>query len=166
MRSFYEGSGLDPVEALLAIEDIRQLKSRYFQAVDGKDWDAIVEIFTEDALIDFTGEARHHIGHHGVVEAEASASESSPVTGGREAARGIRSAVRDLVTVHHGHDPQIELTGRDTARGRWSMYDRLDYGFEVMHGYGHYDEAYRREAGRWRISSLTLTRVHVVWASV
>jgi hypothetical protein len=164
VRSFFEDAELGPVEALLAIEEIRQLKSRYFQAVDEKDWDSIAEVFTEDATIDFSGESRHHIGHHGFAEADAASSEGSPVTGGREAARVIAGAVQDLVTVHHGHDPQITLIGRDAARGRWSMYDRLDYGSEVMHGYGHYHEEYRRQGGRWRIAALTLVRSRVVWA--
>ena len=87
------------------------------------------------------------------------------MTGGREAARVIAGAVRDVVSVHHGHDPQITLTGPDSARGRWSMYDRLEYGPEVMHGYGHYHEEYRLHDGRWRIASLRLTRLRVVWAS-
>jgi hypothetical protein len=156
---------LDPVEALLAIEEIRRLKSRYFQAVDDKDWEAIVDLFTDDAIVDFSGEGRYHIGHHGV-EAEAIAPREWIVTGGREAARVIAGAVQDVVTVHHGHDPQITLTGRDSACARWSMYDRLEFGREVMHGYGHYHEEYRRHNERWRITSLRLTRLRVVWASV
>lgn len=158
--------GLDPVETLLAIEEIRQLKSRYFQAVDDKDWEAIVEIFTDDAIVDFSGEGRHHVGHHGVV-ADAIVADDWKVIGGRAAARVIAGAVRDIVSVHQGHDPQITLTGRDSARGRWSMYDRLEYdGTEVMHGYGHYHEEYRRVNGCWRISALLLTRLRVVWATV
>ena len=56
-----------PVETLLAIEEIRHLKSRYFQAVDDKDWEVIVDIFTDNAVVDFSGEGRYHVGHHGVV---------------------------------------------------------------------------------------------------
>ena len=140
------------------------MKSRYFQAVDDKDWEAIVDIFTDDAVVDFSGEGRHHVGHHGVV-ADAVVPENWKVTGGREAARVIAGAVRDVVSVHHGHDPQITLTGPGSARGRWSMYDRLEYGPEVMHGYGHYHEEYRLHDGRWRIASLKLTRLRVVWAT-
>jgi hypothetical protein len=164
VRSF-EFGGLEPIEALLAFEEIRQLKSRYFQAVDGKDWNAIAEIFTADAVVDFSGEARHHVGHHGV-RADAIDPEQGRMTGGPATAHGIASAVSGLVTVHHGHDPQITLTGPDSARGRWSMYDCLQYADEVMEGWGHYDEEYRREHGRWRISRLTLTRSRVVWTPV
>jgi hypothetical protein len=30
-----------------------------------------------------------------------------------------------------------------------------------MHGYGHYHETYEKTDGRWRISSLKLTRLRV-----
>ena len=76
----------------------------------------------------------------------------------------IAGAVQNVVTVHHGHDPQITLTGSDSAHARWSMYDRLEFGSEVMHGYGHYHDEYRLQEGRWRITSLRLTRLRVVWA--
>ena len=38
----------DPVQELLDIEAIKQLKARYFRLLDAKDWEAFVEIFTED----------------------------------------------------------------------------------------------------------------------
>jgi hypothetical protein len=47
-----------------------------------------------------------------------------------------------------------------------SLYDRLEYAAEVMHGYGHYDEEYRFVDGQWRFSALTLTRLRVVWESM
>jgi hypothetical protein len=43
------------------------------------------------------------------------------------------------------------------------MYDCLDYGEEVFHGYGYYEETYRRDQGRWRIANLKLTRLRTEW---
>lgn len=156
---------LGGVETLLSLEAIRNLKSRYLAAVDEKNWDSIRDVFTADAVIDFSGEGQYHVGHHGVAESDIVPSEWR-VVGGDEAARVIAGAVGGIVSVHHCHDPQLALNSPTTARGRWSLYDRLDYGTEVMHGYGHYHEEYRREEGRWRISSLLLTRLRVVWAEV
>ncbi|RJG46155.1 nuclear transport factor 2 family protein [Mesorhizobium sp. DCY119] len=156
------GSALDPIARLEAIEEIKLLKSRYFQAVDFKDWHGIVDIFTDDARVDFSGEPQHHVGHHGVTE-DSIDPDSWVVVGGPETAKVIAGAVGEIVAVHQGHDPQIHAHSQDYATGRWSLYDRLEYGNEVMHGFGHYQEEYRRIDGKWRISSLTLTRIKVVW---
>jgi hypothetical protein len=42
----------------------------------------------------------------------------------------------------------------DTIRGRANVVD-------FIRGYGHYHEAYRKEGGRWLISTLKLTRLRV-----
>lgn len=153
---------LSLVERLVAIEEIKNLKSRYFDAVDMKDWSAIIAIFTEDARVDFGGEGKHHVGHHGVTEADVDP-EAWIVIGGPKTAKVIEGAVGGITSVHHGHDPQIEIHSATRATGRWKLYDRLEYGHEVMHGYGYYDEEYRCEGGVWRISELTLNRLRVVW---
>lgn len=155
---------LDPLARLIAIEDIKVLKSRYFAAVDEKDWPAIVDIFTADARVDFSGECQYHIGHHGVA-AEDINTDDWVVIGGEATADVIAGAVGEIIAVHQGHDPQIEVQSPEFARGRWSLYDRLEYADEVMHGYGHYQEEYRFEDGKWRISVLTLTRLRVAWES-
>ncbi|WP_236638190.1 nuclear transport factor 2 family protein [Mangrovicoccus ximenensis] len=150
------------IARLVAIEDIKLLKARYFTAVDAKDWASIADIFTSDARVDFSGEVQHHVGHHGVTQADAVPGDWV-VVGGRATAKVIEGAVGGIISVHQGHDPQIDIHSEDRATGRWSLYDRLEYGHEVMHGYGHYDEEYRRVGGLWRIASLTLTRLRVVW---
>ncbi|MFJ6095652.1 nuclear transport factor 2 family protein [Williamsia muralis] len=156
-------SDVDPILRILAIEDIRSLKSRYFQAVDEKDWDAIAELFTDDARVDFGGEGKFHVGHHGVT-----ADDIDPATwivqGGRETAGVIAGAVAEVISVHQGHDPRIDVVAPDRAVGRWSLYDRLEYADEVMHGYGHYEEEYVRDGDRWKFSYLKLTRIKVAWA--
>ena len=128
------------------LEDIRQLKARYFRLMDTKDWDGLARVFTPDVVIDMTGEGA---GTTHSVE------EYMPF---------LRQAIGDVVTVHHGHMPEIELTSATTARGVWAMEDKLWWpeGSPVshMHGYGHYHETYERTAEGWRISSMTLTRLH------
>jgi len=151
------------VAALWAVEQIKILKSRYFQAVDEKDYGTVAVLFTADAVVDFSGEPEHHIGHHGVTAGEIDP-DSWRVIGGTEAGRVIATAVRNVVTVHQGHDPQIVITGPTTARGRWTLYDMLEFPDETMHGFGHYLEEYELHDGEWLISSLRLTRLRVAWA--
>lgn len=155
-------AGVDALARLIAIEEIRQLKSRYFAAVDGNDWQAIAGIFTDDARVDFSGECKYHVGHHGVAAEDINPADWI-IIGGEATAKVIEAAVGGITAVHQGHDPQIHIHTSDTASGRWALYDRLEYGTEIMHGYGHYDEEYRRMNGQWKISSLTLTRLRVVW---
>jgi len=68
-----------------------------------------------------------------------------------------------VVTVHHGHMPEITITTETTATGIWSMEDKLIWrDGSRLHGYGHYHETYRKEAdGEWRIATLDLTRLRL-----
>jgi len=132
---------------LLAIESIKQLKARYFRLMDTKQWDRFGEVFTPDAEIDVrqdAGKAGQVRGRERIVEA-------------------IRNAVHAAQTVHHGHMPEIELTGPDTARGTWAMYDYVEFPSDGpragFHGFGHYLETYRHQDGAWRIASMKLTRI-------
>lgn len=154
---------LDLIDVLYIIEEIKQLKSRYFQAVDEKDYTNLAGMFTHDAVVDFSGEPAHHVGHHGVQSSDRDET-SWRVVGGAEASRVIAGAVQDITTVHQGHDPQIIITGTNSAHGRWTLYDRLEFPEETMHGFGHYHETYERQNGEWRFASLLLTRLSVVWS--
>jgi hypothetical protein len=124
------------------IEAIKQLKARYFRMMDTKNWDGMRAVFADDVFIDTTD------------------SGGRVVEGADEFMRGLRSLLADVVTVHHGHMPEIELTSATTATGIWSMEDRLRWpdGRE-LHGAGHYLEEYEKIDGRWRIKKMTLTRL-------
>lgn len=126
------------------VEAIKQLKARYFRTMDTKDWDGMREVFTDDVVVDTSSSGG------GVVE------------GADEFLTFLRGILADVVTVHHGHMPEIELTSPTTARGTWAMEDLLRWpdGTE-MRGYGHYHELYEKVDGRWRIKSTTLTRLRV-----
>ncbi len=123
-------------------EAIKQLKARYFRTMDTKDWDGMRQVFTDDAVIDTTQ------------------SGGNVSSGADEFMDFLRPTLQDVLTVHHGHMPEIELTSATTASGIWSMEDMLRFpdGSE-LHGYGHYHETYTKIDGTWRISSLTLTRL-------
>ena len=43
---------MDTLDKLLWIEEIRQLKSRYFRFMDTKDWGALRTVFCDDATFD------------------------------------------------------------------------------------------------------------------
>jgi hypothetical protein len=125
------------------LEAIRQLKARYFRLIDTKQWDALADVFTED----FEGEFE---GPHPTVQ----------VSGRDQMVASVRRSLADVVTVHHGHMPELELLGEGRARGIWAMVDivKLGAGFT---GYGHYFDEYRKEDDTWRIARSRLTRLYI-----
>jgi hypothetical protein len=129
---------------LIDIEEIKQLKARYFRGLDLKDWALWADVFTPDAHIEADG---------------------YPFDGPDELIAGMKRFLDGVRTVHHGFMPEIIITGPDEATGIWAMRDYLLYpgdgppvGFV---GYGHYHENYARQDGRWRIRRLVLTRIGI-----
>lgn len=134
--------------ALRDLEEIRTLKARYFRHMDERRWDEWALVFTRDARMEVPEAAMEVDGRDAIVAA---------VSGALEGTR----------TVHHGHMPELELTGPDTARGVWAMEDYVEFpagpdGTRVgLRGYGHYHEEYVREDGAWRIARLRLERLRI-----
>ncbi len=46
---------MDKLQKLLDIEDIKNLKHRYFRAIDMADFDLLNNIFTDDITVDYRG---------------------------------------------------------------------------------------------------------------
>ena len=131
------------VNALEEIEEIKKLKARYFRLLDKKLWDEWRDVFTEDAVL-----------RHGP-------NPEDRFDGRDEIVGQLSEILSDAVTVHHGHMPEIELTSETTATGTWSMFDYVQMPEFTLKGYGHYEEEYLKEDGKWRIKNLLLTRLHV-----
>ncbi|POX63502.1 hypothetical protein C3492_10050 [Streptomyces sp. Ru62] len=132
----------DRVQRLEDIEEIHQLKARYFRFVDEKKHDELAALFTPDARIVTDG-----------------ITWKSP----QEFAHTIRDLTGKAPSVHSGAMPEITITGRDTASGIWSMEDLLTFPAgkdapQGHHGYGQYNETYRKVHGKWLIDSVLLTR--------
>jgi len=141
---------MDALYRLEAFEHLRQLKARYFRTVDMKQWDELKTLFTPDATLHFVE----------LTEAP------EPVD---KALRGIQRALKlGVVSVHHGHTPELHLIDETHAAGIWPMDDRLYFPASApnarevftMVGYGYYHETYLRTDEDWRIQSLRLERLH------
>jgi hypothetical protein len=127
------------------IEAIKQLKARYFRLMDTKEWETMRrEVFADDVVVD------------------TSSSGGGVIAGAAPFVAFLREAIGDVVTVHHGHMPEIEIMSATTASGIWAMEDMLRWpnGME-MHGYGHYHETYEKVGDRWCISRSELTRLRM-----
>lgn len=136
-------------QMLWDIEQIKQLKARYFRLLDTKDWDAFADLFTDDC---------EHI---------LPSTPPKPPQPNDEYLAGIRATLGEGTTVHHGHTPEITLLGPREATGIWAMFDYVDVdrgsdGPLLLEGYGHYFETYRKcDDGAWRISSKRNVRLRV-----
>jgi hypothetical protein len=138
----------DPVTRLLAVEEIKQLKARYFRYMDTRRWDDLRSVFARDAHLDTDGFTAD--GRDGIVAF-------------------LQRVLRDARTVHHGHMPEITITSATTARGTWALFDYVEFvsadGSDAaprgLFGYGHYEEDYVVEDQAWRIAVLRLTRLRV-----
>jgi SnoaL-like domain len=153
---------LDALEKLIAVEEIRQLKARYYRCMDTKDWEGLAKVFAPDAVFDLreVNSVRHPLT--GVWD---------PPYGGEEAVyRGhaavlkmIYDAVHHLITVHHGHMSEIEIISPDTARAVWAMEDKIRNApgetHLRMHGTGHYHDTYVKLASGWAIQTTKITRL-------
>jgi deazaflavin-dependent oxidoreductase (nitroreductase family) len=140
-------SGMSAVDALLAIEELKQLKARYFRFVDKKMWACLERLFSPECTFVFES--------------------SLPGVGttGYESASAFVTAVSrrqfDTISVHHGHTPEITLIDDERASGIWVLEDivqRPAGGIPSFRGWGHYHERYTRIDGMWRITATRIER--------
>ena len=130
----------DALQRLADLEEIRQLKARYFRCVDTKDWEGFGGCFTDDV----------HFEAGGVVR-----------DGRSDLVGALSKALATTVTFHQGHTAEITVDAPDTATGVWSFSSIVrrpgDPQSDV--GHGHYHERYARTAYGWRIQSSIVTRI-------
>ncbi len=139
------------------VEQIQQLKARYFRLMDQKRWDEWREVFTEDVTAVY----------HGVPGSSRSDDLTQLKCNGRaNLVATVSGFLSKGISVHHGHMPEIAVTSPTTARGIWAMVDYLRMPQFILKGYGHYEEDYVKENGTWKIKTILLTRLHcdVTWA--
>lgn len=123
---------------------ILALKHAYFRLLDLKRFDELGALLTDDVTTAYqSGELAHH-GRQAVVTF-LSQSLGSPA----------------VVSMHHGHHPEITFESETEASGRWYLEDRVVVAgrdFDLR-GTAVYDDRYRRTPDGWRISHTGYERV-------
>jgi len=124
---------MSDLERVVAIEEIKQLKSRRDRAVDLKDWATL--------------EALHAPDHQSHVDG------FPPWTTAAEMIRNVRSSLEGVISVHQCHTPDITFESSTRANGVWAMEDYLSWmqgeDEHWLRGYGFYEETYEKRDGRW-----------------
>jgi hypothetical protein len=124
---------------LEALAELQKLKARYYRFVDTKDWDGLRSLYLPDAVLISRGIPRH---------------------GPEEIVDYIKGRlVGETVSVHHGHMPELEVTG-DQATGIWAFEDWVQAADgRGFWGCGHYHERYRRTPDGWKFEFSELKRL-------
>ena len=144
---------LSPEQKLLTLEEIKQLKGRYFMCLDLKDWSGLRKVFTDDAIVDVRGARK--------VTQPGSQHKDPPIHGADAFVDYARERLASIVSAHYGHMPVIDILSEHEASGVWAMEDWLYGATGMLHGQGHYHETYKKIDGRWLIHTLRITRLHV-----
>ncbi len=133
---------------LVALEEIRQLKSRYFRALDLKEWEDFGDCLAEDISARYGTQAMPETLHFDSRD-DVVAFMSENLGPG-------------IITIHVANHPEIDVDG-DTATGSWAFEDTVivpDFKVQIRGG-GYYVDTYRRDAdGAWRIASTQYERIY------
>ena len=139
---------------LTAIEEIRQLKYRYFRSLDLKEWDTFGDCLAEDVVARYGTQAMdkplHFDNRADVVEFMSGNLGTS------------------IISIHIASHPEIAVDG-DTATGSWGFEDTVIVpDFKVMiRGGGYYQDEYRRDPdGKWRIAATRYERIYEAMTSL
>ncbi len=123
---------------LQEIEAIKRLKYKYFRCLDTKRWDEMRECFIEDATAAYSSGKYSFDGREQILKFLVDAMDRPTV-----------------LSAHHGHHPEIEITSATTAVGVWALADTfidLQAGITVR-GAAYYRDDYVKVNGQWKIKS-------------
>ncbi|MBC7302675.1 MAG: nuclear transport factor 2 family protein [Nocardia sp.] len=133
---------------LVAIEEIKRLKHRYFRTLDLKLWAEFADCLAEDISARYGTQAMNTPLHY---------DNRADVVSFMEQNLGPA-----IVTVHIANHPEIDVDG-DTATGSWAFEDTVlvpEAKIQIR-GAGYYLDTYRRDPdGAWRISSTQYERIY------
>jgi bile-acid 7alpha-dehydratase len=125
------------------IEAIKRLKYRYFRCLDSKLWDELAQCFTEDATTSYSGGKYTFQGRDAIM---------------KFLKEGLGPT---MISMHHGHHPEIEVTGKTTAMGIWALHDYVivTQSNVSLRGASFYHDEYVKVRGQWKIKHTGYDRV-------
>ena len=143
---------MDAMQELVEIEAIKKLKARYQRAVDTKDWELMRSVLAENARSVYSDGKYAYEGRDAIVEFLADP-------------RGLGNTA--IVSMHHAHTPEIDITSETTANGKWYLEDFVISALPsdgapdgtVMHGTGIYIDQYVKVDGEWFIQETGYERI-------
>jgi len=124
------------MQTLLDIEEIKQLKARYFRGIDTCNLELLRTVLADDVQIRFDSPTYQY-----------------EINGIAEAMNFYRNAFTSRrFGMHSGHTPEIKVEG-DKATGIWYLNDlfiNLDEQ-TILTGSALYEDCYLKVSGQWRV---------------
>ena len=141
---------MDDLQKLVEIEAIKQLKARYQRAVDTKDWDLMASVLAPDAKSIYSDGKYAFEGRDAIVDFLSKSLGNTAI-----------------VSMHHAHTPEIDVTSETTASGKWYLEDFVVTALPsdgapdgtVLHGTGIYFDDYVKIDGEWFIQQTGYERI-------
>lgn len=130
---------------LLEIEQIKQLKYRYFRALDTNDWESFAACLSADCTAEY-GDGEYSFDGRDAIVAFMSKNMSAD----------------SFLSMHNGHHPEISIASDGkSATGTWYLQDAiLDLSNNVrLYGTGIYHDEYVKSDGEWQISHTGYARI-------
>ena len=150
---------MSELDLLSAAHEIMQLKARYFRGVDTCDGDLVRGMLAEDCVLDYMGCCTDPKSGKDYIPA------MNVVMRGRDSWRSDGMSSLGIVSVHQGHNFEVQFTDDRTAKVIWSMTDRLwfppGWEYSLMTGHGHYHETYQKSGAAWKLKTTRITRIRV-----
>ncbi len=121
---------------LAEIEAIKQLKYKYFRCLDSKKWEEMSECFTADARCWYDSGKYSFDGVEAIM-------------------KFLRDSLSDpdIISLHHGHHPEISIGDANSATGIWYLEDRLYFTKQnmMLWGAAFYEDEYVKVDGQWKL---------------
>jgi hypothetical protein len=136
------------VQSLVAVEEIKKLKYRYFRCFDMADLRGISELFHPDVTLDVNG---------GVYRFR--------LEGRDKFLEMVRDGAHaEMIMQHNGHHPEIDLVSPIEARGVWYLQDAVWEFRRKLHitGAAIYRDRYLKVDGTWLIKDVGFERIHEI----
>ncbi len=139
---------MDAIEELLETEAVKKVRTQYSHYFDGQQLDALVDLFTDDAVCEFGPDFGGDWVGKDVIR--------------KNFAGYLRSEGPVHGVMHATTNPLVQIVDADTAHARCYLLDlRTTEGVEnPLILFGIYDDLYKKVEGRWKIHR---TRIDFLW---
>jgi hypothetical protein len=137
-------------EDLVEIELIKQLKYRYCRAIDLRDMPLLDSVLADDYLFESVA---YDGSKKPIRETKADLIASLP-----------KSFPPERIGQHHLHNPEIRITGPDSAEGLWYLqnYNLNVATKQATRGASYYHDRYAKIGGEWKIQYCRMQRIYLI----
>jgi len=151
---------LDDLQRLVAIEDIRRTKTRYWNGMDFNDPALLRSAFADGAVA---------LDYRGTPDGP---KDGNYFTDADSCIEWLRTVLGPYVSSHQGHSVEVDFLSDTHAKATWSFSDHFWFKGEdesqmlpsllsQYKSWGHYIDEYTKGDGGWRISATTFRPLHI-----